>query len=1233
MYYIPIIGAISAGKSTFLNAFLGINILETGLTTTTKFVCLIKNSQNISFYHVIPKNEDNKISLIKEGNEIKSETQIKQKIEEINERLTKKQGTKDDIFYVLEIPIKNIDNSLLLESTYFMDVPGLDEEGSEYIQNIFSIINLDDILFEIIIFDSTNIGSDTILNILKKLKSKNVLKTKNNLFILNKIDQVTKGGENIETIFKKYFYETFEDEKKNKNDSAINLNISENYFIPMNSLLYMAETKLEEKFDSLLIFEIYNYLDNYKDKFSSFFEYIKKKIEFINRYGNIEIDKKIKNLTENDLQIITKSVEHVINIFKNLSNFQSGLNLKKKNCEKEMKKIYAIHKNKNYEIIHSKIYEQIREIIKNIKINNIKDLDCPPFIKGETKTESIIYNLDIENTNQKAELTIIKKNDKFLININITNEKYENYSKEIFYDDFLKLGDYFKLFDNIDKLFEGLKETFENKKPIIQKFDQNIKLTITPVKILGECYLTIPKTIPDRISLIEDLDNFLQKTFKEIDPDNELKNYRNSLQTLRENILGRKIRISLIGNISVGKSTVLNCILGTNLLPTKDCECTYRGVIIRYKNEKEFKLYKTKLITKGVGIDQYYFFEDEKTPYCEGEINIKNFLNNKNSDKNIEDEDAYIVITGKLKIFDFIELDENIINKIEFIDLPGNDREINTFNKKEYYKKILKFSNSCIYINEPKTIQNQFSVEKMVLQYTEDKSKVCPNLRMNFIKTCIFLINKSDFITEEKDKEKIINVLIENIKRLEPDEPENQMNIAFFSGISFEYYLNIKKNFIELLEKDPTKLINNYYIKWLKNMQDDPKDYIINKILSEIEEKFDLNLEEEEVEVPDEFSNKLKEAFNITFKYKNFDEDELIEKIYSLYYQFKKKNWDETIYSSSFFNKIKNIILYSDNLQNKNLNYSISEFISVTNLLFEKKINHQDEEDFKAYNFFQDDIIPKISWIFSDKNWKIKDIIKKGKIRCLDLINDEIDNAKYRLKDAGNDIKNATRILEEKIGKITKETFQKKQDEIQNLNNEINELIEQSLVKFKSEDNEDINFNNDDNNSKKTKVILGIFSSSITGFASTLGISAVSSIGYSGAWVTLGGAIIKPAIAANALAGFFAESALACLGAGLGVGIVITVGGFFLYKYLTKHKKYKESLEKVKSQIEEKYDNEMKKADEDITVMKDTLLNKMNIQVEIGKKKININDINKWKDLQNVYLNLKLNIEKRIKSE
>ena len=74
---------------------------------------------------------------------------------------------------------------------------------------------------------------------------------------------------------------------------------------------------------------------------------------------------------------------------------------------------------------------------------------------------------------------------------------------------------------------------------------------------------------------------------------------------MRENVLGRKIRISLIGNISVGKSTVLNCIIGEELLPTKETECTYRGVIIRNKNISNFELYRTKLISKGEGYDKY----------------------------------------------------------------------------------------------------------------------------------------------------------------------------------------------------------------------------------------------------------------------------------------------------------------------------------------------------------------------------------------------------------------------------------------------------------------------------------------------------------------------------------------------------------------------------------------------------------------------------------------------------
>ena len=74
---------------------------------------------------------------------------------------------------MLEVPIKNINNEQLLENSYFMDIPGLNENNTTYIKDIFSIIKIDDILFEIMIFDSTSIGSDNILDIFKKLESEN----------------------------------------------------------------------------------------------------------------------------------------------------------------------------------------------------------------------------------------------------------------------------------------------------------------------------------------------------------------------------------------------------------------------------------------------------------------------------------------------------------------------------------------------------------------------------------------------------------------------------------------------------------------------------------------------------------------------------------------------------------------------------------------------------------------------------------------------------------------------------------------------------------------------------------------------------------------------------------------------------------------------------------------------------------------------------------------------------
>ena len=110
---------------------------------------------------------------------------------------------------MLEAPIKNIKNESLLEQCYFMDIPGLNENKNSYIEIIFSLININDILFEIMVFDSTSIDSDNTMNIFKALKEKKCLKKNKNIFVLNKIDFHLNKYEIIEH-FRQKFYENFE---------------------------------------------------------------------------------------------------------------------------------------------------------------------------------------------------------------------------------------------------------------------------------------------------------------------------------------------------------------------------------------------------------------------------------------------------------------------------------------------------------------------------------------------------------------------------------------------------------------------------------------------------------------------------------------------------------------------------------------------------------------------------------------------------------------------------------------------------------------------------------------------------------------------------------------------------------------------------------------------------------------------------------------------------------------
>ena len=179
---IPIIGIISSGKSTFLQALIHSDILESGGTTTTKFPCLIKNKNSgpFQFYHVkICENKEERF--IQDGEIISGEENIKNKIKEINKSEEK---NINNLFYVLECPIDFIENEKLLEENYFMDIPGLNETKTNYVKNIFEKIK-DIINFYIFIFNVENYVGDETKNIFHDLQINGCLnKKENNLFLL-----------------------------------------------------------------------------------------------------------------------------------------------------------------------------------------------------------------------------------------------------------------------------------------------------------------------------------------------------------------------------------------------------------------------------------------------------------------------------------------------------------------------------------------------------------------------------------------------------------------------------------------------------------------------------------------------------------------------------------------------------------------------------------------------------------------------------------------------------------------------------------------------------------------------------------------------------------------------------------------------------------------------------------------------------------------------------------------
>ena len=261
----PTIGNISVGKSFFLNSMFGINFCQVKSGITTKFILFIRHIDNLNeprLYKLKPFKKGNTYEFFYNCKEVfTGEENIKNKINQIN---NENKNSKEAIFYMLEIEIKSIENKEFLNKVDFLDVPGLNEFGEDYI-NLYVEYIKDMIKYCLILFSVENYNSKDSMEVINILKKNLYVPIENFLIILNKIDIVI----DIE--------KTIHDLKKVVLNNG-SFNIYKNTLVPVNSLMLKSEIQLKNncKFYDFINYYFMEYYNNKMNDGVKYIDFIKK---------------------------------------------------------------------------------------------------------------------------------------------------------------------------------------------------------------------------------------------------------------------------------------------------------------------------------------------------------------------------------------------------------------------------------------------------------------------------------------------------------------------------------------------------------------------------------------------------------------------------------------------------------------------------------------------------------------------------------------------------------------------------------------------------------------------------------------------------------------------------------------------------------------------------------------------------------------------------------------------
>ena len=1095
---VPVAAMISAGKSKLLNVLYGINFLECKAGIGTKFVNLLRYNPNITeprFYHLRLRKEGDEYVFYKDNlsSEIIGEKNIIEENKNTNQFLSNDSDFNyENIFYMTEIN----ESPFIKDKEYLLthdlcDIPGLSEyqdnqnkteqipkeeekekekeldakakieeirkkyleEDEEKISEMKKMIIEDkkensefknetkeennkkdnenkEIKNEIIennnlndngnketkneIIENSNVKTDEKKEVKNEKKEDDIfynVKIEENTY-LSEIFKIIKNyidGAIIVLSIQNYYFDcnfqliaklhkVIEKELTNfliilnKTDLSTNLNadinkckglfmkhfpscktfnINLNTFIPLSTIQLQNELNFDKSFKHLLNYHFYNY----KEKIN------KEKLINKNVVSKSFIDH-LKDIIKTEKSITREEIEKTVNGFNN-----PGIN--------------------------DEIIPIINELIENFKGKDINfGITEKDFIINKSdEDENNILDLDIDlmgdNTSSSSNNNIDEINPsyilKFLFIYQTQNKLIPSLSEETF-----NLLNYFRVKKKLLKLEDGNTKNIEaasEKTNINKRMIDNLKTISNQIK--GSQFIS---------NEITDIINEISKTIE------FLKIYD-------------VIFIPFLGPSSAGKTTIINGIIGEELLPADLNECTKRGIFIRYLDEKEKETNIRKAIFREeefLGQKKYYFEADKII--AKGLKNVQDTVKGLNYEFSDKEEDSFYYIRTKIKLFDDMGLDDHYKKMIYLIDFPGYGTK-NIFEEK-LYKKVMSICNSFAFVVRNSVIKednNKELFESIFINTRNQKNK----LSKGFIKNCLFVLNNDNSqTTTEKD----INTAKQEINELIKVE-QDDINILFFNAQyynnyidNYNYFYKISRTFNDEFKKYRDYKINLYKFpelykeKTYKNFCSFFYKEVVEKIKKGFSKTIDKNQEIKD-NVKAEINEIIKE-FEISGYIQKNEFPENIKNTIGKIFSFAQKNVNDlSTLKESNIEKFKEIFLnqicFVNSSMQEKLKIKINDVIQILDYFFIEDFS-QREKDLKVLNEFKTnvcDVVNKLDSLYNNSNKEIESIRKNYENSILQSLQNKKDHIKQLLeKETWEKIKDEIDIkMKENLGKFNQE--------------------------------------------------------------------------------------------------------------------------------------------------------------------------------------------------------------------